>query len=189
MSRRSIPSTLSLAILGLVSREPMSGYDLRKIFTTTPMGHFSASPGAIYPALRRMEAAGLIEGNTERGDTLRPRRTYAVTDEGIGLLKDMLSWPVTHNDVVWRLEELMLRFAFMDGLLGRKVSLRFLRELTARIMEYIPYLRRHLEVQREHGRVNGAYALEQGIAKYEATAAWAERVIEELEGRRPRGLS
>ena len=38
----------------------MSGYDLRKIFTTTAMGSFSDSPGAIYPALARLEANGLV---------------------------------------------------------------------------------------------------------------------------------
>ncbi len=49
---------LRLAILGLVAMHPQSGYDLRKIFETTPMGNFSSSPGAIYPALKSLEKKG-----------------------------------------------------------------------------------------------------------------------------------
>jgi DNA-binding PadR family transcriptional regulator len=181
MKRKPPTSTLSLAILGLISQEPLSGYDIRKVFTTTPMGQFSNSPGAIYPALRRMEKSGLIMGNIENRDTLRPRQIYTITDEGRKALKKRLSQPVARDDVVWRMDELMLRFAFMGDVLGKDGSLLFLRELKSRINEYIPYLQRHLEVQRELRSVNGTYALEQGIDKYKATARWANRVISKFQ--------
>ncbi len=60
-------STLGYALLGLVHGEPRTGYAIMKIFRTTPMGHYSGSPGAIYPALRGLQRDGLIHG--------RPRRT------------------------------------------------------------------------------------------------------------------
>ena len=50
---------LGHALLGLLHGSSLSGYDVRKIFTETPMGSFSNSPGAIYPALERLEKAGL----------------------------------------------------------------------------------------------------------------------------------
>jgi len=173
-------STLSLAILGLIALEPSSGYDLRKIFTTTPMGHFSTSPGAIYPALRRMERQGLIEGSIEKGDTLRPRRIYSITSEGMKVLKERLSQHVTDDDVKWRLDELMLRFSFMGEIVGKEKSIQFLAELVERIGAHILSLREHLEAQRDRMPVTGVYALEQGIIKYEATARWAKRVLKEF---------
>ena len=182
MSLRTIPSTLSLAILGLVSQEPLTGYDLRKIFTTTPMGHFSTSPGAIYPALRRMEQAGLIRGSIERRDTLRPRQIYTITERGRKALEERLALPITRDDVVWRMDELMLRFAFVGDVLGKRKSLQYLEELALRINEYIPVLVRHLESQRKSTRLTSAYALEHGIAHYKATVNWARRVIRDLEG-------
>ena len=57
-------SLLGFALLGLIHQQPMSGYDLRKIFASTAMGSFSDSPGAIYPA-RRLEARGLVRGTVE----------------------------------------------------------------------------------------------------------------------------
>ena len=48
-------SLLGYALLGLLHQKPSSGYALRRVFATTPMGTFSDSPGAIYPALGRLE--------------------------------------------------------------------------------------------------------------------------------------
>ena len=71
MNKKTTLSTLSLAVLGLIQQEPRSGYDLRKIFSTTPMGHFSTSPGAIYPALKRIEKSGWIRGNIDNNKELQ----------------------------------------------------------------------------------------------------------------------
>jgi DNA-binding PadR family transcriptional regulator len=181
--RKRYPSTaLSLAILGLISQEPLSGYGLRKIFLTTPMGHFSPSPGAIYPALKKMEHAGLITGRIEGENTLRPKRTYTITAKGLKALRQRLSEPISDSDITWRLDELVLRFAFMGDVLGERESIVFLCDLASRIDTHVEYLKDHLKIQREreHNRLTGAYALEQGIAKYEATATWARRVIADL---------
>ena len=80
-------STLSLAILGLISQRPLTGYDLRKVFLTTPLGHFSSSPGAIYPALKRIEEAGWIRSVAAEGQTRRQRVVYEITDRGLGVLR------------------------------------------------------------------------------------------------------
>ena len=51
---------LELAILGLLLESPMHGYELRKRLTGL-LGAFRAfSYGSLYPALRRMQADGLI---------------------------------------------------------------------------------------------------------------------------------
>jgi DNA-binding PadR family transcriptional regulator len=181
MSRASDQSALALAILGLISIEPSSGYDLRKVFSTTPMGHFSSSPGAIYPALQRLEEAGLIKGRVEKKDSLRPRRVYVLTKKGMDELKARLAHPVTEDDVIWRLEELMLRFAFMGDVLGRNASVEFLQELLPLVRAYVRKLQKHLKNNRSRMTINGVYAVEQGIAKYAVTARWAKRVIDELQ--------
>lgn len=171
------PSALSTAILGIISLEPASGYDIRKIFCTTPMGHFSTSPGAIYPALKRLEENNLIKGEIVKKNILRPKRIYALTHKGLETLKETLVQPVTQQDIIWRLEEMILRFTFIGNLLGKEQSLRFLNELAFYIDEYIPILQENLNIQRKFKNINGAFAVEQGIAKYSATARWARRVI------------
>jgi DNA-binding PadR family transcriptional regulator len=76
---------LELAILGLLLESPMHGYELRKRLTGL-LGAFRAfSYGSLYPALRRMQADGLIvEGAVPAGTPVRRRgrRVYQLTDAG-----------------------------------------------------------------------------------------------------------
>lgn len=177
-------SSLSLAILGLIALQPSSGYDLRRLFLTTPMGHFSSSPGAIYPALHQLERRGLIAGTVEKQNTLRPRQVFAITSKGMKALRARLSQPITQEDVKWRLDDLILRFSFMGEVLGKQRSLRFIDDLVVRIKQHILTLKQHLETERGRMPMTGVYALEQGILKYQATADWGRRVIEDLTKRR-----
>ncbi len=76
---------LELAILGLLLESPMHGYELRKRLTGL-LGAFRAfSYGSLYPALRRMQADGLIvEDAAPDGipKMRRARRVYRLSDAG-----------------------------------------------------------------------------------------------------------
>jgi len=174
-------STLSLAILGLIRQQPQTGYDLRKLFATTPLGHFSNSPGAIYPALKRLENAGWIRGKTGDGPTKRQRVVYEITAQGLDVLAEHLSQPVTADDILWRMDDLMLRFAFMEPVIGREVTVRFLREFASRIDAHVAGLREYLDGVRDLLPVCGRLAMENGIQNYEMNAQWARRALKELE--------
>ena len=107
----------------------MSGYDLRKVFAETALGNYSSSPGAIYPALARLEKEGLVIGKEDRSTSLRPRKIYRPSADGRKVFKAWLSREVTRDDINRNYDELMLRFAFHDALGDRKATRRFLREL------------------------------------------------------------
>ena len=76
---------LELAILGLLLESPMHGYELRKRLTGL-LGAFRAfSYGSLYPALRRMQADGLIVEDAAPDGTpkmRRARRVYQLSDAG-----------------------------------------------------------------------------------------------------------
>jgi len=166
------PTTLAYALLGLVDQQPRSGYDLCQVFETTPMGHYSSSPGAIYPALKRLETEELIAGETERAGSLKPRRVYRPTPDGHAALVDWVSQPPTADDLVWRIDELMLRFAFMGGLVDDAVTHRFLADFAALLDARITTLEQHLATlpgEPPHGRL----ALASGIAQCRGLADWA----------------
>ena len=173
-------SMLSLAILGLIRQQSQTGYDIRKVFTTTPLGHFSNSPGAIYPALKRIEDAGWIRSRAGEGKTGRQRVVYEITDLGLGIIKEHLAQPVTADDIMWRMDELMLRFAFMDPVIGREATLRFLHQFATLIDTHAAGLRGYLHSVRDLLPPCGRLAMENGIESYEMNARWARRAIEEL---------
>jgi DNA-binding PadR family transcriptional regulator len=140
-------SLLGYAVLGLLAQKESSGYDVRKTFALTPMQSFSDSPGAIYPALKRLEKGGLIRGTVERGSGLRQRKVFRLTAAGAGALKSWLRKP-PRDDVIRALDELTLRFGFMDVFRGPDDSRRFLEALESELTSYIPELREYLAAQR-----------------------------------------
>ncbi|NUR69426.1 MAG: PadR family transcriptional regulator [Hamadaea sp.] len=73
---------LTLAILGFLYEQPLHGYELKdRIQSLT--GHVKAvSDGALYPALTRLESAGLLTKQTEPGAAGAPRQTLSLTDAG-----------------------------------------------------------------------------------------------------------
>jgi DNA-binding PadR family transcriptional regulator len=170
-------SILGYALLGLVSQQPLSGYDVKKIFATTPMAGFSDSPGAIYPALQRLEKAGLVRSEVKQMAGLRQRRVFRITPKGLASLKAWMGKPITEEDVVRRIGELMLRFAFMDDALGAERSVAFLREFAERLAEYVPRLHEYMGAHAGAMPVSGRLALESGIGEYEARLEWAKKAI------------
>lgn len=94
---------LELAVLGLLHEAPMHGYELRKRLTGL-LGAFRAfSYGSLYPALRRMQADGLIteEADPEgTGATRRARRVYQLTVAGKERFSELVAdtGPQTYTD-------------------------------------------------------------------------------------------
>lgn len=178
-------TTLEHALLGLIEQAPISGYDLCKVFETTPMGHYSASPGSIYPALKRLEARGLIEGQVEKATTLRPRRMFELTVDGREELVRWVSQPVTRRDIVWAEDDVLLRFGFMDALVGRDDVVRFLDEVVLQCSAELDSLEKHHRGMRaaesaDDAPPTGRLALGYGIASYRTLRRWAKQARDEL---------
>ena len=54
-------------LLGVIADEPRSGYGLKKLFSSSPASVYQPSPGALYPALRRLEERGLLHAEKQAG--------------------------------------------------------------------------------------------------------------------------
>ena len=65
------------AILTLLDERPMHGYELITELETRSEGRWRPSPGAMYPALEKMEAHGAVTSTEADG-----KRQYALTEHG-----------------------------------------------------------------------------------------------------------
>ncbi|MGW3242549.1 PadR family transcriptional regulator [Streptomyces sp. NPDC001070] len=73
---------LELTILGFLYEEPLHGYELKERIAALN-GHVRpVSDGALYPAINRLAAAGLLIEHTEPGVGAAPRRVLSLTDTG-----------------------------------------------------------------------------------------------------------
>jgi len=165
-------SLLGYALLGLLQQQPRSGYDLRKVFANTPMGSFSDSPGAIYPALKRLQRSGLVSSRVLVSSGLRRRRLFRPTPMGTRAFRQWQTKTISADDFVHRIDELMLRFSFMDGTANCSEATRFLKSLQKELAAYIPTLRKFLKDHHASMPLSGRLALESGTRGYETLLGW-----------------
>ncbi|KOG35657.1 MULTISPECIES: PadR family transcriptional regulator [Streptomyces] len=84
---------LKLAILGFLYDRPLHGYELRRHLVALT-GHIRPiSDGTLYPAIKRLEADGLLTRETEPGTVAAPRHTLHLTPAGRAALFDWLRAP------------------------------------------------------------------------------------------------
>jgi DNA-binding PadR family transcriptional regulator len=182
----SSASSLEFAILGLLHQQPMSGYSVRKVFATTPMSHFSDSPGSIYPALGRLRRQGLVTATVQKKNSLRPRQMFRPSAAGLKALTDWVSRPVTREELVTTNADVMLRFVFADQVLGHAAALDFLRSLESVLAAYVPELEQYCAVAAPQMALGAALALKRGVAAHEADLQWVRDAIREFRRVAPR---
>ena len=122
-------TTLDALLIFLVGHKSQSGYDIRQLFQSTPLGVFSDSPGSIYPTLARLEERGLLASSVESGG--RRRRSYKRTVAGQRALIAWLERPVEREPRKRRNGEVELRFVLIAEALGVPRALKFLEDADA----------------------------------------------------------
>lgn len=69
-------------LLGLLTIEPMSGYDLGQLVRESIHHFWNESYGQIYPNLKQLAAGGFIIGKTEKQKGRPDRKIYSITQKG-----------------------------------------------------------------------------------------------------------
>src|SRR5579859_3443692 len=180
---RNRSGVLELALLGLLHRALMHGYELRKQLSTV-LGTFRAlSFGSLYPGLKDLLGAGLIAEETEDEDgtdrigprpSRRARIVYRITAEGKERLQDLLA---ESGPASWEDDGFGVRFAFF-GQTRADVRLRILEGRRSRLEERTEAIRAAFTRTRE--RVD-SYTMElhkHGLESVEREVRWLNELIE-----------
>jgi len=84
--RELVKGNADSLLLCLIEQQPMYGYQIIKELEGRSQGYFKFKEGTLYPALHRLEKAGLIVGKWQTLPSGRPRRYYYITGKGHRLL-------------------------------------------------------------------------------------------------------
>jgi DNA-binding PadR family transcriptional regulator len=179
---RNRSAVLELAVLGLLHRTPMHGYELRKQLTNV-LGLFRAlSYGSLYPCLHELLAAGLIAEEHDEADQAGPARprsgrrslkVYRLTADGKERLQELLG---EGGPAAWEDDGFGVHFAFF-GQTRADVRLRILEGRRSRLEERVESIRAALTRTRE--RVD-SYTLElhrHGLESVEREVRWLNELI------------
>lgn len=168
-------------VLGVLRTQgPCTAYRVRRALRASPSTFWSASAGAIYPLLRKLEAAGLVHAALDGGDK-RGRRLLRVTPKG---RKAHLAWmkAISSADVVAAVSDPVRSRAFFLATLPPEDRRRFVQRALESLEQYLEDTRKDLHLRAE-GRDSFAYwAALGGVYQAESRVKWMRALQGELEG-------
>jgi PadR family transcriptional regulator AphA len=165
-------SPTAYVILGMLSWRPMSGYDIKASADHSTRFFWATSYGQIYPELRRLAAAGLVEAAGAEGG--RRRTTYRLTAAGRRRLQ---SWLAEEPATFELRDEGLLKLFFASARpAAARSALEAKRAFHAGKLEAL----RAIEAT---GKPSGftRVVLAYGIEMSEWAVAWCDRAIAALE--------
>ncbi len=171
--------TLKYAILGLLNRKPMTGYELAKEFNYELAEFWYANHSQIYPELKKLNNEGLVEFDVEiSGDILEAKR-YHITEEG---KDDFIKW--LHKDVKISKtpkDKFRLRMYFSNELdLTTRVQMMENQRLqhVKRLNTLMKTCEQYPEVpERDSDRFGDFIVLRGAIMRQEMIVAWLDECI------------
>jgi len=89
--RELLKGNTETLLLSLLKNQSMYGYQIIKEIEKRSQGYFRFKEGTLYPALHRLEAAGLVRGRWERLPSGKERRYYHLTEKGLKLLEEKVA--------------------------------------------------------------------------------------------------
>ncbi|ERI91932.1 transcriptional regulator, PadR family [Clostridiales bacterium oral taxon 876 str. F0540] len=123
-------------ILGLLSHEELTGYEIKKRIDLSLSYFWGAGFGQIYPALKLMEERGLVRKKSDNMGQKLERIKYSITEEGKEKLKSWLSSPVNNEFIKY---EILLKLFFGSNL-SIKQNIDNISAFKQKHLEQIPIL-------------------------------------------------
>lgn len=171
-------TSIDYIILGLLQESPLTGYGIRKIFETTALGNYSSSPGTIYPALKRLQKLNLIENVPAEAEN--GKSVFQVQKAGTTALIDWLESTVNQELIQRKMAELILRFAFMGGLVPLEKQIQFLNNLIQALQQYLQQLEQFYDTAKANMDQTAQLAFEHGLSSYQNDLKWAKKALKQL---------
>lgn len=182
-------STLAYALLGLLARGPLSGYELAQQMKA-PVGYFwRARHSQIYPELARLQRAGWVTHEVVPQVDRPTKKVYAVTPAGLDALRAWVTAPseplVVRDELVLKAFSLWLVDPSAAAALFREQE-RLHREQLARYQGFRDEMEQRCadDLTRVDSSIWATYAtLQRGLSYELSTAEWCGWIADQLEGR------
>jgi DNA-binding PadR family transcriptional regulator len=168
-------------LLGLLTIEPMSGYDLGQAISTSVGFFWNESYGQIYPNLKMLAAEGLVTAKTEQQMGKPERRVYSITKKG---RKRLVAWLEVKPQPEIPRNELLLKL-FFGAQISPEISIRHVERM---VESERAFLREFKRIELEEIANNKQYpdapywkmAARFGQLELEAHQRWGEETLAEL---------
>jgi PadR family transcriptional regulator AphA len=161
-------------ILGLLTRKPMSGYDIKRFLKSLSWLMGSPSFGSLYPALRALSQNGLV--NNEDSDphqNKRSRKVYRITEAGKQALQECISQPATPDTT---LKGFITRLILANSF-PRAGLIAHLQQRRSQVAIHRAALAEMVDAPSEERELKERLALDYGLALAAAELAWLDNTL------------
>ncbi len=166
---------IDMVILGLLSHDDLTGYDIKKQIDGSIRFFWKGSFGNIYPALSELEKDGSIrrlKGNENGG---REKIAYGITSQGKEILRAWVRDEKASNDLKY---ETLMKL-FFGGVESKETSLRNIEVFEEQIktdLKVLQLYKANIEkVLDEEDHVYFYLTILFGIETYEAYLKWCNK--------------
>lgn len=175
---------LETVILGLLNKEPMSGYDLSKRIDSSVGFFWHATHPQIYRSLKKLESGGQVTFDHEIQESGPARKVYSLTKRGKAELLHQLS----------SIDPYLVKFPLLVAMfLGSELGVQFWCEaLETQIQDQEANLQLYYDILEEIPRVDsnddlGDYlrkrTLDFGIGHQKLFIKWLKQTLKEISRR------
>lgn len=164
---------IDVVILGFLSHEPLTGYDIKRRIDSSIRFFWKASFGSIYPALNALEKDSLVvkEESFENG---RQKIIYSITKLGKDYLIEWLKNSQSKNELKY---ETLLKL-FFGGAVGKEVTLQTIIDFEQNVKRELGLLKLYLnnlsQVLDNEDHVYYYLTVAFGVETYEGYLRWCE---------------
>lgn len=174
---------LDCVILGLLSHEDLTGYEIKRRMDTTLRFFWGASFGSIYPTLKELVTNGFAV-KSDSAENNRNKISYTITEEGRLYLKKWLEVPVEKDEIRY---ETLLKLFFADGA-SEKTAIEHIGNFEVKIKKELSLLKSTVKTLEyiEDENISHLYYLltaRFGEKSYEAYLDWCEEAKKVLKGK------
>ncbi len=168
---------LEYLILGSLTINDMSGYEIKKLMSNSTAFFSNISDGSLYPTLNRCEKNGLVRGK-ELVENGRYKKIYEITDEGRKVFTDWLQAPL--KPFMFRYE-ILIRMFFARNL-SRADFLSLIDQHIQQLTDLNEQLQNIEKKQAKHIDEFQLATLHFGRDFYDFLITWYEKYVTEMEG-------
>jgi PadR family transcriptional regulator, regulatory protein AphA len=104
---------IQYAILGLLSWQPFTGYDLKRIISDSDIFYWSGNNNQIYRTLIQLHDSELVSQQVEYQESLPARKVYTITDKG---REELRRWVLSTPELPELHNTFLIQLAWADQL-------------------------------------------------------------------------
>jgi DNA-binding PadR family transcriptional regulator len=168
--------SLRYFVLGLLTQQPMSGYDIKRFLKGLSWLIGNPSGGSLYPVLRTLLQEGLVAVEVVPGLDRPPRKIYSITEAGHLALQAWIAQPIVASAP---LKGFVMRLLLADSH-SRARLCAHLRRRRAQVATHHATLVGNAETPTATPNLGQELALAYGLALATAELAWLDTTLDRL---------